>query len=339
MPWLSVELCDHAFGGMLLSLLDIVAMMRYTFWLLLAFALFSGSAYSRGDLHPDTKNPNKGRPYIEQRGSDQSPVVVKIVTSPEAEANAAEEKQHRAESAIEEKRLTNATVALAVVTTLLALFTAGLWWVTYKLASEARETSTRQAQEMGKSLKLADEAVRTTRDAYIASERPWVSVGAVVNTPLVRKDGGVDFGVLFTVKNHGRSPAINVRIHYEVVALRVAPPQLGGVRERIEELGKVREIGDTMGIQLFPSETQEIRWTSPLTKSEIEAARLSYSRPGYLPSFFVIGSVFYETPFSDETYVLDWAQSGGGDFQDFEDPIPANRVGLVFKPYGKGNIN
>lgn len=209
-----------------------------------------------------------------------------------------------------------------------------------------RQTSNGQAEVMLESAKLAAEANQITRDAYIASERPWVSVDATVNTDLVRKDGGVEFGILFRVQNHGNSPAVNVRVCYEVVALRVAPDPFGGVRQRIEKLRNMHEMGNFMGIQLFPSETREIQWKSPLTKQEIEAAKTSNSRHGYLPAFYVIGSVFYQSPFGDETfqtgfnyYVLDKSIPGGGDLPDFDASFPRSHIVLVPQSYAKGTIN
>lgn len=222
---------------------------------------------------------------------------------------------------------------------------AAVIWYTWETML-LRQTSRDQAEVMLKSVELSAEAIQTTRDAYIASERPWVSVDATVNTDLIRKDGGVEFGILFRVKNHGNSPAINVRVCYEVVALRVAADQFGGVRERIEELRNMHAMGDFMGIQLFPSETSEIRWKSPLTKQEIEAARTSNSPQGYLPSFYAIGSVFYQSPFGDETYqtgfnyyVLDKSLPGGGDLPDFEASFPGSRIVLVSQSHAKGTIN
>ena len=321
------------------------SMMKNMRRFLFALALVSSASYSLSASQPDAYIP-QNRIKTEQRGSDKFPIVVKITPDPEADANAAEEKQNRRESAIQEVRVADATYFLAVVTMLLAVFTGGLWFVTYRLAKDAKDTSKRQAEEMKNSLNLADEAIRTTRDAYIASERPWISVEAIVDTDLIRKDGNVEFGIRFTVKNHGSSPAINVRVCYEVVALRVAADPFGGARARVENLRNNPVMNADMGIQLFPSETTAIRWRSPLTKQEIETARVSNFRQGYLPSIYAIGSVFYQSPFGNEIYqtgfnyyVLDMLQPGGGDLPDFDGSISGNHIALISQPYAKGSIS
>jgi hypothetical protein len=125
-----------------------------------------------------------------------------------------------------------------------------------------------------------------SREAYIASERPWVSVDAAIGTDLFEKSHGIEFGVNFTVKNHGKSPAIDVYILYKVVTLKIGVDQFGGTRQKNTELGIQTKVGRDMGIQLFPSEVKVISWTDSLSNNEIENAIKSYTPPtGFLPSF------------------------------------------------------
>ena len=250
--------------------------------------LSSGAAFSQSSVRSDVRASNL--PFRVASHGGEQPVLVRLAPSPNADKKAEEDERRQAESAGEEKRLTNATIGLFCVTALLALFTGGLWFSTYRLSKDAKKTSLRQTDDMQRSLKLAEQAAiaaensnRLTREAFIASERPWVSVEAVVNRDFVKKQEGIEFGVLFTVKNHGRSPAVNVHIVYEVVTLKLFSANFEDVRKRIEQLGLTSGLGDSMGVQLFPSETKQIPWLSPLTQAELDAAR------GGCPGFCVNG--------------------------------------------------
>ena len=70
----------------------------------------------------------------EQRGSEQSPLFVKT-PGPNTEAEGNYETYEKYEKPENERRITNATVALAWITGALAFFTALLWFATYRLSS------------------------------------------------------------------------------------------------------------------------------------------------------------------------------------------------------------
>ena len=141
-------------------------------WLLLALALIFSSAYSQEYGNKSSSN-NKQTPSAEKRGTDEHPFTVQILPSKDAERGAAEEKRHKDEKAEEDRKLTTATICLAVLTGILALFTGGLWWATYRLGKDAKATSDRQAVEMQKSLALA-------RKEFISTHRPKIRVRNIV---------------------------------------------------------------------------------------------------------------------------------------------------------------
>jgi len=105
-----------------------------------------------------------------------------------------------------------------------------------------------------------------------------------------------------------------------------------------------------MGVHLFPSEVKAIPWKNTLTNTEIEAARKQYTPlVGLLPSFFIVGSVFYQSAFSEEThqtgfnyYVCafgDPKYPKGSDVPDFTNTFPIGQIFLDSKPYYKGTID
>ncbi len=329
--------------------MKVILDMRWAlFILLMAFAF---PCYSQEQ--PSQKGAKAHNPAAsDQRGTQQSPLIVEIAPSPDADKIAEKQETQEAEKSKNDTLIANATAALAAITLFLAFYTARLWKATVELGRDAKNTSERQSREMQESIAVArqsadaaEQAIKATRDAYIASERPWVSVNATINSDLVRKDNGIEFAVLFTVKNYGNSPAIDVWVDYEVVALRIAQDQFGGVRERIEARRKIPGITSN-GIQLFPSEEKTIRWINPLNSAEIEAARGSgVNRAGWLPSFYVVGAIFYKSPFGDEIYqtgfnyyVMDNVIPGGSDLPDFTGTFSASRISLVSQPYNKGTI-
>lgn len=113
-------------------------------WILLALALtFSLSSFSGENKNNHAKNDQQAS-NTEKRGTDTDPIAIKIIPSPDAKTNATNDAEWRKEKAEEDRKLTWATIILAVVTTFLAIFTAFLWLSTRKLVIGAEKTAQRQ---------------------------------------------------------------------------------------------------------------------------------------------------------------------------------------------------
>lgn len=172
--------------------------------------LVVGTAYSKEE--PSTKTAeSKKTPDPEQIGGDKNPLTVKILPAPDAEAKAAQEEQYRHEKASEEEWLTNATIWLAIVTTALAGFTALLWWATYKLALDARDTANRQAEEMRVSLAISKQAAEATqasvalaREEFHVTHRPKIRVRRVI---LEEELKTANISIRYDIVNIGNRPA------------------------------------------------------------------------------------------------------------------------------------
>lgn len=104
------------------------------------------------------------------------------------------------------------TFILAAVTLGLAIYTAKLYHATVKLGEDAKDTSTRQAIEMERSLAISKEAAEAAKKtaevaekAMILTERPYVFVSNVSRFQRDAIDGR--YFVTYEVSNHGRTPA------------------------------------------------------------------------------------------------------------------------------------
>ncbi len=178
-----------------------------------------------------TQNTSQG----DQRGSDANPVVIKVVPAPNAEKHAAKQEEIEGQKARREERLIGATISLAVITLFLAAFTAGLWWATYRLAKEAKESSATQAAKMGESVsqsargaaameyvavsmaasaQTAQDAVATQKDFWQRQMRAYVSV--LVGNATAQLRPGLKFDARPILRNTGNTPAHRVR--YRIMA-------------------------------------------------------------------------------------------------------------------------
>jgi hypothetical protein len=70
----------------------------------------------------------------------------------------------------------------------------------------------RSASELTRQgIALSKQSLDASRDALIASQRPWVSAELSINGPFTFNEEGAQISIGVTLKNHGHSPAANVR--------------------------------------------------------------------------------------------------------------------------------
>lgn len=122
--------------------------------------------------------------YAQSQESFPSPIIRR--QQPQHEATPVAQKAEREEKSKNEKAATDRllahyTLALAIITAILAIFTGGLWYVTYRLSRAAKETNDRQAMEMRESLDIArasaehtKESVDLARKEFISTHRPKI---------------------------------------------------------------------------------------------------------------------------------------------------------------------
>lgn len=112
---------------------------------------------------PTQRSENAG---VSNRQTTTSSSVIEISPSSilQVESSEKEEKRHGYSSA--EWGLVWVTIALALITAALAFYTARLYRATVKLGRDAKETSERQASDMGRFLKLTEKQAELAREQH-----------------------------------------------------------------------------------------------------------------------------------------------------------------------------
>jgi len=99
-------------------------------------------------------------PASEQKGTERNPIFVKSLPSPQSESDTRHKEYEHHEKPTLERLMGWGTLALAVFTCLLFMFTALLWWVTYRLSNDAREEGKHRSIEMADSIREANRAAK-----------------------------------------------------------------------------------------------------------------------------------------------------------------------------------
>jgi len=124
----------------------------------------------------------------------------------------------------EEKRIADATVALAAITGVLAFFTALLWLATFRLARDAKRTADRQARETVESLKIAADTARfagSTVATMQSAEAPYL-FPELVRIKTVNVDRPM---IVYRFRNYGRTPAVLNRFQDTTAFYDQLPPE------------------------------------------------------------------------------------------------------------------
>lgn len=162
----------------------------------LVFAiLISETAYSESQPKPESNH--RPTPSIEQRGTEQNPIAIKILPSQQSDAEATEQEKHREEKSENDRLLTISTICMAIATIALALFTFALWWATRRLVIDSNESSKRQLRSyvsvvatgkipnsLNPLLPAFQIKIRNTGQTPAADVRSWRGIG-IHELPLV----------------------------------------------------------------------------------------------------------------------------------------------------------
>ena len=187
---------------------------------------------------------------------------------------------------------------IAWFTLVLAIYTVGLWRSTADLAREARQSGIRQAQDSRESLELARKALEVTREAYIASERPWVAVIPKLTKDIVGQVGKpITLHLSFEVKNYGRSPARELYIWCCGFTTTNGTDIFNQARRRSIAAG-VEHGEQGIGIMLFPQETATIEASTICTlptEYDTVSPFMGQTNKDRLATAYISGSVFFKS--------------------------------------------
>ena len=135
-------------------------------------------------------------------------------------------------------------------------------------------------------------ANRIARDAYIADQRPWLTVRARVASDLTRIHSGFQIQLWLLIKNTGKSPAT----HVFADAKGLARDELSDVRADQRKYAKtMAPRSDAAGWTLFPGQDVLLYVNATIENSEIEKYQirdLVYEGREFVPIF--IGNVYYK---------------------------------------------
>ena len=199
--------------------------------------LASGCAFAQSKQEaPQAKSGNQDA-ATEKRGAESTPGFVKS-SSQTSERDATYERYEKEEKPANERRVTSATVALAWITGLLALFTALLWYATYRLSADAKKTAIKQASDTEKSLGIA----RDTANAAIVSAMPILVPYVIERAAHLYPENPITEPytprLSFVFQNFGATPGIVRRVHAGMLLITKdeLPPAID-----FEALGRVHQ--------------------------------------------------------------------------------------------------
>lgn len=118
---------------------------------------------------PESSSANNASHAIQQNTRNE-PLFVEIVPSQQSEPNTTKEERYDQEMIATDRRMANYTLYLVIGTSILAVFTGLLWFATYRLVKDSKETSKRQAEEMKKSLAIAKQSADAALQAATANK-------------------------------------------------------------------------------------------------------------------------------------------------------------------------
>ena len=193
--------------------------------LVLLICLVAGRVYSNPPLPAPPKAEQKNQTYTKEnqqptstdkRGTENSPLFIKVVPPLSVQPSSAEHAQQRNEYTSSEWWLVWVTLCLAGITAILARYTAKLWGATKSLAEDAKQVAERQAGEMQKSLRIAQESADAAKKMAVTMDdtakrqlRAYLSV--MVGTALYQdRAQGRKFKGMPRVVNIGQTPAHKV---------------------------------------------------------------------------------------------------------------------------------
>lgn len=220
---------------------------------ILVVLLVAGSTYSQSSVEDKNKQASKAdkKTDSDQRGTEKSPLIIKVLTSEENEAQARQEDKYKTEHANNERWTMQATIglvvvtaALVLVTTFLAIFTYRLWSTTKTMVEKSEKVSGSQLTEMQKSIaeqaraasameevgkhisisaKAATESVTLSRERSAQQMRAYLSVNIGVAI-YQERDKGLKFEAKPLILNTGHTPAHKVSYRAKAGILSVPLP-------------------------------------------------------------------------------------------------------------------
>lgn len=194
------------------------------------FSVLAAEPKSAATYEPPSQSANTNqKSQTHASGTEQSPFIIKILPAPHTKEEAAYEAYEQNEKPTIERRTFYVTTALVLITLALAIFTAGLWHATYKLAKDAKSTADRQAMETSQSLLLARQSAQAairSADAALAGQRAHLFPARELKGSLIAPHGQNSFWVThLAFVNHGHTSALLEARGGRIIFSDALPPE------------------------------------------------------------------------------------------------------------------
>lgn len=285
--------------------------MKNIRWIILFLTLVSSNSWTEEPIGIENKN-NIHNEEKGQIGTVSFPLFITgEVHSIKNEEETREEVKERKAKAETDAKLVRYTGLLALFTFLLFIFTAALWWVTYRLSVASKEAGARQAKEMEESLAIAKEAAQAAisgnelnQKIFISSQRPWVTVKEIIPRSSLNFN---EHGLAFTMiaRNVGHSPAMNVNIgaimHLSYIGNIDAHQVHKNMRDEHARDRKALVSNEVnLGHLIVPGEELEIQVQAGYSLAEFQKAALNH--PFREIIILIIGQVSYGSGIDGSQY-------------------------------------
>ncbi|WP_432260851.1 hypothetical protein [Cupriavidus sp. TMH.W2] len=195
------------------------------------------------------------------------------------------------------------------------------------LVLNANESARISANAAVRAADTSTQANNLSRQSLIADQRPWIAVSFEPAGPITWPAGGLQISYKDTLKNIGKSPALNLKhVQGIALALDIDLPEQASLRRLIAA-------NNTGAINLMPGE--EIQVIGHIQRSRDEVTRSAAAWAGDGPSGsrpVLIGAADYKTSFDDEVRTTGFIYEVG-----FWDPAKGITV-TAMDPLADGEI-
>lgn len=214
-----------------------------------------------------------------------------------------------------------------------------------KISERSLRVTRASAKLQHRQAKASTEAMLEANRIAIDDRRAWISIEDIkISEPTVFDQGGMRLTLMFTVKNVGRMPAINVFPSYTVRSGRIVNHGVRreAHREFCEEIRNRLE-GRAHGYMMFPGQIRDMGLVVTMSREEIDEDIQNSMRVPDLPDVIqpiVLGCISYQITGSDEMHQTgfgcelydkdDESMAISGNLVRVDDqPIPVDRISVV----------
>lgn len=263
-------------------------------WLIATVALWVGQVAAQpperqGVSHPSpaVEGQPKGATQRGYRPPEPPPIPVRIIQSVDEAAHEsyreAKSDEHEAKDLAAQQKAADAAYSAAAsaywqeIATFVGI---GLTFIgTGLLVWTLRETRrTAKAAIDGviaaeRAAIAAERANKITEDVYLADQRPWLKVDVDIDDALTwHPDNGAQLHFAFRLENVGRSPALNVDIHPDIVL----EPTMQYEVDQALLADKARDRNPNGGITIFPGKKDIVRYGLSISLDRIAKGAAAY---------------------------------------------------------------